>query len=88
MAATQEEAAVYASSGEYVEHHLGFLTFGRHADGHWGLAHSVEEASEMGFWSIHLDTMGISLLLGILFLGLFLTSTGFNAAFASKRGVA
>ena len=66
-----EESAGYASGGEYVLHHLGFLTFGKTHDGHWGFAHTEEEAADMGFWSIHVDTMGFSLLLGLLFLGLF-----------------
>lgn len=65
------EGAVYASGGEYVEHHLEFLTYGRLPDGSWGFAHSEEEADAMGFWSIHVDTMGISLLLGLVFIGLF-----------------
>ncbi|MGB4246766.1 MAG: F0F1 ATP synthase subunit A [Pseudohongiellaceae bacterium] len=56
---------------EYVQHHLGFLTFGQRADGTWGFAHSVEEAGAMGFWAINVDSMMISLLLGVLFLGLF-----------------
>lgn len=70
MAATQEDV-VYATGGEYVQHHLGFLTYGKLPDGTWGIARTAEEASAMGFWSIHLDTMGISLLLGLIFLGLF-----------------
>ncbi|MDR0779651.1 MAG: F0F1 ATP synthase subunit A [Pseudomonadales bacterium] len=69
-AATTE--AAYASGGEYVQHHLGFLTYGKHPDGHWGLAHTQEEANDMGFWSIHVDTMGFSLVLGALFLALFM----------------
>jgi F-type H+-transporting ATPase subunit a len=28
------------SSEEYIAHHLTNLTFGRHADGTWGIAHS------------------------------------------------
>ncbi len=59
------------TSGEYIKHHLTNLTFGQHPDGHWGLAHSAEEAKEMGFWAIHVDTMFWSLLLGALFLFYF-----------------
>ena len=65
------DAPIYENATEYVSHHLGFLTYGKKEDGHWGFAHSAEEASDMGFWSIHVDTMGFSLLLGMLFLGLF-----------------
>ncbi|MEX0619626.1 MAG: F0F1 ATP synthase subunit A [Pseudohongiellaceae bacterium] len=70
MAESQE--VVYETATDYVSHHLGFLTFGKHPDGTWGFAHSAEEASAMGFWtSIHVDTMMWSFLLGVMFLGLF-----------------
>jgi F-type H+-transporting ATPase subunit a len=59
------------TANEYIKHHLTNLTYGRHPDGHWGLAHNAEEAKEMGFWAIHLDTMFFSLFLGGLFLFLF-----------------
>ena len=62
--------AAYASSTEYVSHHLGFLTFGK-VDGHWGFAHSPEEAAEMGFWALNVDTMLISLLLGMGFMAFY-----------------
>ena len=68
MANSQETAQ---TATEYVQHHLGFLTFGQRADGTLGFAHSVEEAKAMGFWSINVDSMMISLLLGVFFLGLF-----------------
>ncbi len=56
------------TSSEYIKHHLTNLTFGQHADGSWGLAHSAAEAKEMGFWAINVDTMFWSILLGGLFL--------------------
>jgi F-type H+-transporting ATPase subunit a len=49
-------ATEYASAGDYIKHHLGHLTLG-------------EKGS---FWSIHVDTMFFSLLLGGLFLFLFI----------------
>lgn len=55
------------TSSEYISHHLTNLTFGRFPDGHWGLAHSAEEAKEFGFWAIHLDTMFWSIGLAVLF---------------------
>lgn len=61
----------YESGTEYIAHHLGFLRFGRTADGSWGFAHSVEEADAMGFWAINVDSMLMSLLLGVIFMGLF-----------------
>lgn len=59
------------TSNEYIKHHLQNLTFGQHPDGSWGLAHTAEEAKEMGFWAIHLDTMFWSVVLGAGFLWLF-----------------
>merc|ERR1711964_871040 len=59
------------SSTYYIQHHLQNLTFGKHPENGWSLAHSAEEASEMGFWAIHLDTMGWSIAMGLLFIFLF-----------------
>jgi F-type H+-transporting ATPase subunit a len=77
-AAEAAETGQYATGGEYIKHHLGFLTYGKFPEGHpeaghWGFAHTEEEATDMGFWSIHVDTMGISVVLGLLFLGLFMS---------------
>jgi|SRR3990172_3268677 len=60
-----------ATPAEYIRHHLQNLTFGQHADGSWGLAHSAQEAKEMGFMAIHVDTMCWSIGTGILFLWVF-----------------
>lgn len=59
------------SSSDYIVHHLQNLTFGQHPDGTWGIAHSAAEAKAMGFMAIHLDTMFWSVILGVVFLGLF-----------------
>jgi F-type H+-transporting ATPase subunit a len=59
------------TSAEYIRHHLQNLTFGQHPDGSWGIAHGAEAAKEMGFWALHLDTMGFSIGLGLLFLYIF-----------------
>ena len=56
---------------EYIKHHLTNLTYGQHADGSWGLANTAEEAKEMGFMAIHVDTMFWSISLGVLFLFFF-----------------
>ena len=64
-------AADTLTSAEYIKHHLTNLTFGKTPDGSWGIAHSAEEAKEMGFWAIHLDTMFWSIILGVLFLYFF-----------------
>jgi F-type H+-transporting ATPase subunit a len=66
MAAGNEVSSTY-----YIQHHLQNLTFGKHPENGWSLAHSAEEASEMGFWAIHLDTMGWSIAMGLLFIWLF-----------------
>jgi F-type H+-transporting ATPase subunit a len=59
------------TTGEYIGHHLQNLTFGQHADGSWGFAHSAAEASAMGFWAFHADTMFWSLVLGLVFFFMF-----------------
>ena len=55
---------------EYITHHLSFLTLGK-IDGSWTFAHTPEEAAEMGFWAINVDTFGWSLFLGAGFLWFF-----------------
>lgn len=59
------------TSVEYIQHHLQNLTFGHHPENGWSIAKSSEQAREMGFWAVHLDTLGWSLFLGAIFLGLF-----------------
>ena len=71
------------SSTEYIKHHLQNLTYGQlpagyqRADGEvlqqgtWTIAHSAQEAKDMGFMAVNLDTMGFSIILGALFLFFF-----------------
>ena len=59
------------TSSEFIRHHLTNLTFGRHPDGSWGMAHSGAEAAEMGFMAVHVDSLFWSFVLGALFLWLF-----------------
>ena len=59
------------TSSEYIRHHLQNLTFGQHVDGSWGVADNIQEAVDMGFWSINLDSIGISLVLGALLMCFF-----------------
>lgn len=59
------------TSAEYIQHHLTNLTYGRHPDGSWGLAHSAHEAQEMGFWAINVDSMAWAIGLGVVFCWLF-----------------
>ena len=59
------------SSSEYIRHHLQNLTYGRLPDGNLGIAQTAEQAKDMGFWALNLDTLGVSLFLGLVFLILF-----------------
>ena len=59
------------TSTAYIKHHLQNLTLGFHPEKGLGIAHGPEEAREMGFLAIHLDTMFWSVGLGALFLFLF-----------------
>ncbi len=71
----------------YIQHHLQNLTYGKLPAGYeridaegsvhvlehdtWTLAHSSQEAVDMGFMAVHLDTLGWSISLGLLFVFLF-----------------
>ena len=73
-----------ATASEYIQHHLQNLTFGQlpagleRADGTitaepvWTIAQSAYEAKVMGFWALNLDSLFWSVLLGIVFLSLFM----------------
>jgi F-type H+-transporting ATPase subunit a len=65
------EHAETLTSQEYIKHHLTNLTYGQLPDGQWGFAASAEQAKEMGFWAVNVDTMGWSLFLGALFFFIF-----------------
>jgi F-type H+-transporting ATPase subunit a len=58
------------TSSEYIKHHLQNLTC-TIKEGHFHCAHSAQEAKEMGFWAINLDTVLMSFLLGTIFLFFF-----------------
>ena len=59
------------TSTEYIKHHLTNMTYGKMPDGSWKLAETAEEAQQMGFTAIHLDSMGWSIGLGMIFCFLF-----------------
>ena len=61
------------TSSEYIQHHLTNMTYGKMPDGTWKLAETAAEAKEMGFTAIHLDSMGWSIGLGLIFCLLFWT---------------
>lgn len=85
------------NSTEYIKHHLTNLTYGQLPEGYvrhtehgeevlaqptWTVAHTAQEAKDMGFKAIHLDTMGWSVGLGVIFCFLF-----WLAARAATSGV-
>lgn len=75
------------TTGAYIKHHLQNLCFGRLPEGFvriddeghshtlseaaWTFAHNAEEAKAMGFNAVHVDSLGFSIGLGLLFLWLF-----------------
>ena len=66
-------SAAPESSAAYIKHHLTNLTYGQFPEGHehaghWGFAHSAQDAASFGFWSINVDSMLFSIGLGVLFL--------------------
>lgn len=71
------------TSTEYIQHHIQNLVYGKLPagferqdgtvvqDATWTFAHSSAEAKAMGFMSVNVDTLGWSILLGIVFVSLF-----------------
>jgi F-type H+-transporting ATPase subunit a len=64
------------TASEYIKHHLQNLTYGKFPEGYenaggWGFAHTAQEAKDMGFMAIHVDTMLFSIVLGVFFLFFF-----------------
>ena len=69
----------------YINHHLTNLTYGQYPDGHWGLAHSAEDAASMGFNAIHVDSMIWSIGLALIMMFVFhRIAKGFSAENPSK----
>lgn len=59
------------TASSYIQHHLQNLTYGMHPENGLSFAHTAKEAQEMGFWAVHVDTLGWSIGLGFLFLWVF-----------------
>lgn len=78
MAATEELTA-----NSYLQHHLQNLVLGKLPEGYeradgsivqesvWTIAHSSQEAVDMGFWAYNIDSLGWSIFLGMAFCFLF-----------------
>jgi F-type H+-transporting ATPase subunit a len=58
------------TTSAYIKHHLQNLTCS-FQEGHFHCAHTAEEAKAMGFWAFNMDTLWVSLVLGLTFLFLF-----------------
>ena len=74
----------------YIQHHLQNLTYGKLPAGYvrndaygdevvleqatWTIAHSAQEAKDMGFMAVHLDTLGWGVVLGLVFSFIFYRS--------------
>ncbi|MBE0505150.1 MAG: F0F1 ATP synthase subunit A [Marinospirillum sp.] len=56
---------------EYIKHHLQNMTYGNHPELGWKMAETSAEAAEMGFMAFHVDTLGWSIAMGLLFLFVF-----------------
>jgi len=83
MASSSENEEHGLTATDYISHHLQNMTYGKlpagyvrhHADGTahalehdtWTMAHSSQEAKDMGFMAIHVDSMAWSIGLGLLF---------------------
>ncbi|ODS23156.1 F0F1 ATP synthase subunit A [Candidatus Endobugula sertula] len=71
------------TSTEYIQHHLQNWTYGKLPVGYtrydgtvlteatWTSAHTAQEAKDMGFHAVHVDTLGWSIFLGALFIFIF-----------------
>ena len=75
--------ATEQTSTEYIQHHLQNMAYGKLPQGYvrddgtvlqeatWTMAHTSEEAADMGFMALHLDSLGWAVILGALFCFLF-----------------
>jgi len=63
------EAHGEVTSAEYIQHHLTNLVCGKTESHGWTC--DPHYANEMGFWAFHVDSLGWSVFLGFVFIGLF-----------------
>jgi len=86
------------TSTEYIQHHLQNWTYGKLPQGYerydgsvlqesiWTSALSAQEAKDMGFNAVHVDTLGWSILLGAIFLFVF-SKAAKKASVETPRGI-
>ena len=67
------------TSTDYIQHHLQNMTYGKLPAGYtrydgsvveqdtWTMAHTAQEAKDMGFMAVHVDTIGWSIVVGMIF---------------------
>ena len=84
------------SSSDYILHHLQNLAYGKLPEGYtrydgsvtsqetWTIAHSAQEAADMGFMAIHLDSMGWSIFLASFFSFFFWLAAKKSANYTDK----
>lgn len=84
------------TSSDYILHHLSNLTYGKLPAGYvrdgvalpqdtWVFAHTAKEATDMGFWAIHVDSMGWAIALAFL-AGFAFWRVAKNASTATPKG--
>jgi len=86
------------TSNAYIQHHLQNLVLGKLPEGYereghileeatWTFANSPKEAVDMGFWALNVDTLGWSILLGVVF-SFFFYRVAKNASVGAPSGFA
>lgn len=86
------------TSTEYIQHHLQNWTYGKLPEGYvrydgtvlqetvWTSAYSSQEAADMGFTALHIDSLAWSIVLGSLFIFLF-SRVAKKATVDTPRGI-
>ena len=86
------------TSTQYIQHHLQNMTYGKLHAGYvrsdgtvmqadsWTMAHSTQEAKDMGFMAVHLDTIGWGIVLALL-AGFIFRRAAKKASVETPRGM-
>ncbi len=85
------------TSTDYIQHHLQNMTYGKLPEGYtrydgttlesatWTMAHSSQEAKDMGFMAVHVDTLGWGIFLALI-TGFVFSRVAKNAKSDTPRG--